>query len=420
MIKSELSGFYKKNLNERLKEIAKQCNLSDKEIKVLKGEESDLKILDSMSENVIGLMQLPFSIATNFKVNGKEYLIPMTIEESSVVAAASNAAKLTLPEGFKAKATEQLMIGQIQVMNCPDTKKAMREIEANKKELIKKANNVDKVLVKVGGGLKEIEQRIIYTKRGKMLILHLIVDVKDAMGANAVNSICEALAEDIERITKGETRLKILSNLALYRIVEAEAEWKKKVIGEKTIERMLDAYAFAESDIFRAVTHNKGIMNGIDAVTIATGNDFRAIEAGAHAFASLTGKYKPLTVFEKTKEGNLKGKIMLPLALGIVGGATKVNPISQIALKILGVQNAKELSEVIACVGLAQNFAALKALATEGIQKGHMKLHAKNIAIQAGAKGNQIEEIAKKMIEEGKINQQRAEELLKEIEENKV
>jgi len=413
MITSNLSGFYKKDLNERLEEIIRQCNLNKEEISILKGEKIDLKTLDLMSENVIGLMQLPLSIATNFKINSKEYLIPMAIEESSVVAAASNAAKLTLPEGFKAKASEQIMIGQIQVTDCKDIKEAIKNIEKNKEKLIRKGNEVDKTLIKFGGGIKDIQQRIMYTKQGKMLVIHLMVDVKDAMGANAVNSMCEALTESIEEITKGKVGLRVLSNLALHRIVEAEAEWKKEVLGEKTIKGILNAFAFAEADVFRATTHNKGIMNGIDAIAIATGNDFRAIEAGCHAFASLSGKYKPLTFFEETSEGNLKGSIKIPLAVGIVGGATKVNPVAKISLKILGVKTAKELSEVMASVGLAQNFAALKALATEGIQKGHMKLHAKNLAIQAGAKGTEIERIANQMIKEGKITQERAEELLK-------
>ena len=421
MVHSRLEGFYKKSLQERLQVVARQTGLSEEEEEVLLGKKNEdaLKIADLMSENVIGLMQLPLSIATNFKVNGKEVLVPIAIEESSVVAASSNAAKLCLPKGFTAKAGEQIMIGQIQVMNVKDVKEAFRNFNKQKENLMQKATDTDQVLKNLGGGCKDIIERVIYSKRGKMLVFHLLVDVKDAMGANAVNSMCETLKNDIEKITEGEVRLRIISNYALHRVVEAEAIWTKKELGAKTIEGILDAYHFAYSDKFRAVTHNKGIMNGIDSVVIATGNDFRAVEAGAHSYAAITGHYEPLTHYEKDKKGNLAGSIRLPLALGIIGGATKVNPVSMIAVKIMGVKSAKNLSEIVASVGLAQNFAALNALATKGIQEGHMKLHARNIAVQAGAKGWQAEEIARKMIKEKKISQARAEELLKKLKKKK-
>ncbi len=247
-----------------------------------------------------------------------------------------------------------------------------------------------------------------------MAIFHLLVDVRDAMGANAVNTMCERISPRIEELTGGETRLKIITNLAIHRTVKAKTTWKKEVLGEEAIERILDAYEFAANDVFRAATHNKGIMNGIDAVVIATGNDFRAIEAGAHSYAAISGKYKPLTKYYKNKQGDLAGEIELPLAIGLVGGATKTHPIAKISVKILGVKTASELAEIIASVGLAQNFAAMRALATEGIQKGHMRLHSKNIAVQAGAIGVQIEKVSGQMVREGNISVSRAKEIIEQ------
>lgn len=362
-----------------------------------------------MIENVVGSMQLPLGIATNFIINGKEKLIPMAIEETSVVAAASNAAKLARPEGFKAKASEPIMIGQIQILNpCKDAEKKLME---NKEDILDLANAQDKILVSLGGGAKDLEVKWL---SDDMLVVHLLVDVRDAMGANAVNTMAEAVAPLLEKITGGKALLRIISNLAIYRLAEAEVIYKKDVIGEDVVDKIVKAYEFASLDIFRAATHNKGIMNGIDAVAIATGNDWRAIEAGAHAYAAMNG-YKPLTTWQKNENGDLYGKIKLPLAVGIIGGATKVHPIAKLCLKILGVKTAKELAEVMAAVGLAQNFAALRALATKGIQAGHMKLHAQNIAFMAGARGEEIDIVAKKMIEEGKIRMDRAKEILEEI-----
>lgn len=410
MKSSRIPGFYKMSIEERIKIIKEFAELSEEEAETLRSFNGLTKdIANIMIENVVGSMQLPLGIATNFIINGKEKLIPMAIEETSVVAAASNAAKLARPEGFKAKASEPIMIGQIQILNpCKDAEKKLME---NKEDILDLANAQDKILVSLGGGAKDLEVKWL---SDDMLVVHLLVDVRDAMGANAVNTMAEAVAPLLEKITRGKALLRIISNLAIYRLAEAEVIYKKDVIGEDVVDKIVKAYEFASLDIFRAATHNKGIMNGIDAVAIATGNDWRAIEAGAHAYAAMNG-YKPLTTWQKNENGDLYGKIKLPLAVGIIGGATKVHPIAKLCLKILGVKTAKELAEVMAAVGLAQNFAALRALATKGIQAGHMKLHAQNIAFMAGARGEEIDIVAKKMIEEGKIRMDRAKEILEEI-----
>ena len=408
---SQVSKFYKKTLQERLAILKEFAELNEEEISQLeKYGALDFEMADRMIENVIGTFQLPLGLATNFKINRKEFLIPFALEEPSVVAAASNAAKLS--EGFEAKASEPIMIGQIQIVGSQDPEKAAEAIKEKEKELTEKANSVDSVLVKFGGGAKKVEASVMETSRGKMIKVHLLVDVRDAMGANAVNTMCERISPELEKITGGEVRLRIITNLAVHRTVKATSVWKKETLGENAIEKILDAYEFAANDVYRACTHNKGIMNGIDAVVVATGNDFRAVEAGAHAFASITGKYLPLTKYYKNDSGDLVGEIELPLAIGLVGGATRTHPLAKINIKLLGVKTANELSEIIASVGLAQNFAALRALATEGIQKGHMKLHAKNIAIQAGAKENQIDSVADQMSKEGNISVTRAKEII--------
>lgn len=400
-------------IEERIKIVKEFAGLSDEEAeKLLSFNALPKDIADIMVENVISSMQLPLGIATNFIINGKEKLIPMAIEETSVIAAASNAAKMARPDGFKAKATEPIMIGQIQILNAD--RGAEKKIAERKDEILALANAQDKILCDLGGGAKDIEARWI----DDMLIVHILVDVRDAMGANAVNTMAEAIAPLLERITGGKALLRIISNLAIHRMAEAEVVYKKERVGEDVIDGIIKAYEFAYLDIFRASTHNKGIMNGIDAVAIATGNDWRAIEAGAHAYAAING-YKPLTIWKKNEDGDLYGKIKLPLAVGTVGGATKVHPMARICLKILGVKTAKELAEIMAAVGLAQNFAALRALATKGIQAGHMKLHAQNIAVMAGAKGEEIDIVAKKMIEKGKIRMDIAKEILDEIRKNK-
>jgi hydroxymethylglutaryl-CoA reductase len=307
------------------------------------------------------------------------------------------------------------MIGQVQVTGLKNPYASKFELLKNKDEIIQKANECDPILVKLGGGCVDVEARVIETIRGNMLITHLLVDVKDAMGANAVNTMCEAVAPLIERITGGRVFLRIISNLASYRLARAKAVFRKDVIGGKeVVDGIMNAYAFAEADPYRCATHNKGIMNGISAVVIATGNDFRAVEAGAHSYAALRG-YKPLTTYEVDENGNLVGTIEVPLALGVIGGATSVNPLAKINLKILGVKSAEELARVIAAVGLAQNFAALRALATEGIQRGHMELHARNLAMTAGAVGDEVDVIVEKMVRERKIRLDYAKELLEEL-----
>ena len=411
---SRISGFYKLPIEERVRKVKEFAGLSDEEEKLLLSMSAlPMETADRMVENVIGTFQLPLGIATNFLINGRDYLIPMAIEETSVIAAASNAAKMARVQGgFKAEASEPLMIGQIQILN--PNKNAAEEIEKHKEEIIELANAQDKILVSLGGGARDVEARWISED---MMCVHLIVDVRDAMGANAVNTMAEACAPLVQNITGGRALLRIISNLADKRLVEAQAVFDKDAIGgEKVVDDIFHAYKFASIDPYRAATHNKGIMNGIDAVIIATGNDWRAIEAGAHAFAAKNG-YTSLTTWRKNEEGHLEGKIKIPMAVGLVGGATKVHPMAQLSIKILGIKSAKELAEVIASVGLAQNFAAIRALATKGIQDGHMRLHAKNIAIMAGATGDEIDRVAEVMIKEKKIRMDRAKEILDELRE---
>ncbi len=412
---SRIPGFYKLSIDERLKIVKEIAGLTNEEVNLLRNFGNlDPKIADSMIENVIGAMSYPFAVAVNFKINGKDYLVPMVIEEPSVVAAASNAAKMLREgEGIKALADKQFMIGQIHIMNPKSPYTAMNEILLHKEEILDIANSTNYTLRKLGGGAKDIEVRIVETRRGIAIIVHLIVDVLDAMGANTVNTMVEAVAPIIEKITGGEARLKIVSNYAVYRLARAWVRVSPNAIGGRDVaEKIVDASALAEVDPFRAVTHNKGIMNGIIAVALATAQDHRAIEAGAHAYAARSGTYKPLSRWDIDSEGYLTGFLEIPLQVGIVGGAVKTHPIARIALKILNVKSAKELAEVMAAVGLAQNFAALRALVTEGIQRGHMKLHARNLAILAGATGELVEIVAEQMIKEGRISFDYAKELV--------
>ena len=413
---SQVSGFYKLPVNKRIELVKQFANLDDSEADLFSSC-LDIGIADRMIENVLGSFELPLGIAVNFKINEKEYLIPMATEESSVVAAASNAAKIArMKGGFKTKCSDPLMIGQIQILHMTDVAGAAQKIISKKKEILKLANEQDKVLLKFGGGAKDLEVRILDSPIGKMIVVHLIVDVRDAMGANAVNTMCEALTPIMEEITGGKVRLRILSNLADKRIAKATAVFEKeKMGGEQVVDAFLESYNLAAIDPYRAATHNKGIMNGIDAVIIATGNDFRAIEAGAHAYAARSGQYTSLSHYFKDKSGNLVGELELPMAIGIIGGAGNIHPKAKVCKKILGIKTAKELAEIVVSVGLAQNFAAVFALSTVGIQKGHMSLHAKNIAVMAGAKGDQIDRVADQMVKEGKIKLDRAEEILKEI-----
>ncbi len=415
---SRIPGFYKKTIDERLSLVRDLVGLTDEEVETLKAWGNlEPKIADAMIENVIGSMSYPFAVATNFRINGKDYLVPMVIEESSVVAAASNAARvMRRDEGIKATTTGPVMISQIQLVNIKAPYYAKMKIIEHKQEILDLANRQDPVLVKLGGGAKDLEVRVIDSPQGPMVVTHLIVDVRDAMGANAVNTMAEKVAPLIEKITGGKVYLRILTNLAEKRLARAWVKvYKEDIGGEEVVDGIVAASNFAWADPYRAATHNKGIMNGIIAVALATGQDHRALEAGAHAYAARNGRYMPLSLWEKDEDGNLVGSLELPIAVGLVGGAVKVHPVARIAIKILGVQTAQELAEVMAAVGLAQNFAALRALATEGIQKGHMKLHAKNIAIMAGAPPELADKIADIMVAEGKVRFDRAKELLEEI-----
>ena len=418
MKSSSFSGFYKLSIADRQKEVAEFCGLSQDELDLLGQSGSlPLDVADHMIENVIGAMSLPFGVGMNFKVNGKEYLVPMVLEEPSVVAAASNMARLVNKTGgFVCSNTGPVMRSQIQTVGVSDPFMAKQRILQHKAELLEKANSLDPMLVKVGGGARDIEVHIVESQRGLMLVTHLIVDTRDAMGANAVNTMAEGLAPRIEELTGGRVFLRILSNLADLRLARATCTVKKEDIGgEEVVEGILEAYAFAAADPYRAATHNKGIMNGITPVVIATGNDCRAIEAGAHAYAARHGRYTSLTTWEKNKDGDLAGTIELPMAVGLVGGATKVHPIAKISVKMLKVESATELGEVIAAVGLSQNLGALKALSTEGIQRGHMSLHARTLASSAGVPAHLVDQIASKMIEEKNIRLERAQELLAEL-----
>ncbi|MHA2248748.1 MAG: hydroxymethylglutaryl-CoA reductase, degradative [Candidatus Kariarchaeaceae archaeon] len=411
---SRISEFHKLKQDQKLLKLKELIGLTDDEINILTGMDAPVTI-----ENIIGVIPIPIGLATNFTINGQDRFVTFAIEEASVVAAASNLAKIARKHGgFHTSNTEPHMIGQIQLLDVPNPVYASQEILSKKEEILKLANEQDPILVKYGGGAVDVETRVIATASGEMLIVHLIVNCLDAMGANAVNTMAEAIAPLLETITKGEARLRIISNLADRRIVRARAIFDKEMLGgDDIVERMIDAWAFADADPYRAATHNKGIMNAISAITVATANDWRAIEAGAHAYATKFGHYGSLTTYEITEEGHLAGTIELPLALGTIGGATKVHPTAQICLKIMKVNSALELAEIIAAAGLAQNAAALRALSDEGIQQGHMKLHAKNLAKSVGAKGDEIEEVARRMIEEGKIRIDFAEEILNKIRE---
>ncbi len=413
---STVSGFYKFPVEKRIEFVKNFSDLNEEDIKLFSSC-LEIDIADRMIENVLGTFEFPLGIAVNFLVNGKDYLVPMATEESSVVAAASNAAKIArVKGGFSTECSEPLMIGQIQIIHIDDIAEAAKKILEHKKEILHLANEQDQVLVKFGGGAKDIEVRILDSPLGKMIVTHLIVDVRDAMGANAVNTMCEALAPLLEEISGGKVRLKILSNLADKRIIKAKAVFDKEKIGGKhVVDSFLESYNLAAVDPYRAATHNKGIMNGIDSLIIATGNDFRAIEAGAHAYASRNGQYTSLSTYYKDKNGDLVGELELPLAVGIVGGAGNIHPKARLCKKILGIKTAQELAEVAVSLGLAQNFAAVFALSTVGIQKGHMSLHAKNIAVMAGAKGEEINKVAEQMIKEKKIKLDRAEEIISEI-----
>jgi len=422
---SRLPGFYKDPVEERLESVAGAADLTDEEKAILGAAAGlDTDTADHMIENVVGLHSLPLGIATNFLINERDVLVPMAIEEPSVVAGASFAAKLAREGGgFFTSSTPSHMIAQMQVLDVPNLHVARFELLSQKERLLDLANQTDPLIISLGGGARDVEVRVVEeSPTGPMLVLHLIYDTLDAMGANTVNTAAEALTAVVEEITGGRVLLRILSNLADRRLARARCRVPADALtfqsedrtfeGREVAERIAEAYAFAAADPYRATTHNKGIMNGVDAVVIATGNDWRAIEAGAHAYAARGGCYTSLSQWETTPEGSLVGTLEMPMAVGIVGGATRVHPLPKVVLKILGVNTSRELAEIIVAVGLAQNLAALRALATEGIQRGHMSLHARQVAIAAGAAGDEIERVAAQLVQERTIRLDRAQEIL--------
>lgn len=412
---SEITGFYKLTPEQRLRYLADFAHLDESELDTLRTSSAlSIDTANRMIENVVAVMPVPLGIAVNFLINGKDHLIPMAIEEPSVVAGASNAAKMARSKGgFWTSSTRPVMIGQIQIVGCANPLEARATILEATEEILRTANDQDPVLVSKGGGAIGLEVKIIQTSLGPMVIAELLVDCIDAMGANAVNTMAEAVAPIIERLARGRVQLRIISNLADKRLARAHVTVAKDAVGgPEVVDGIISAYTFAASDPYRCTTHNKGVMNGVTAVILATANDTRAIEAGAHAYASRSGHYSPLTHWEKDANGDLLGEIEMPMAVGLIGGAIAVHPVAKIAVKILGVKSARELGETIAAVGLCQNLAALRALADEGIQHGHMRLHARNVAATAGATGDLVDRIAEEMIRERMIRLDRAKELL--------
>jgi len=418
MSDSSISKFFEKSRKDRLDIVANFANLSNEELDILQSNNGGISFdkADKMVENAIGTFSLPLGIATNFKINGKDYIIPMVIEEPSVIAAASKGAKIArIKGGFVVTADESYSIGQIQVLDV-DIPSAIQKITNSSNEILQLANSKSNTLSKMGKGAKEISCKEIDTPSGKMLIVELLIDVGDAMGANITNTMCEAVSPLIEKISGGRTLLRILSNYSTRRIAKAKAVFEKEAVGgEKVVNDIILAFEFADNDVYRAVTHNKGILNGTIAVANAVGQDSRAIEAAANAYAAKSGTYRSLSKWSKDNDGNLVGTLEIPLSVGIVGGIVNVHPVAKVCAKILGVSTAQELACVIIATGLAQNYSAIRALATEGIQKGHMRLHARNLAAAAGATSEQIDKIVQKMIEENKISLDRAKELLAQI-----
>jgi hydroxymethylglutaryl-CoA reductase len=425
MTNSRISGFYNLSIAERRAKLTDVSNLTPEDLLPFSTGGLSAETADHMIENVIGIYSLPVGIGLNFMINGRDVLIPFVVEEPSIVAGVSFMAKLVRAGGgFTATTTESLMIGQMQLINVVNMDEARIKLYEHKAELLENADRAESTLLKLGGGAKDLEIRLIEESPiGPFLVVHLIYDVRDAMGANAVNTACERLAPQIEAITGGKVHLRILSNLSDRRMARARCTVPVNELtvgfesfkGETVRDGIIAAYAFAASDPYRAATHNKGIMNGVDAVVLATGNDWRAIEAGAHAYAARSGRYTSLSTWGKDANGNLVGTIEIPMAVGIVGGATRVHPAAQAAVKLMGIKTAAELAEIIACVGLAQNMAALRALATEGIQRGHMSLHARQVALAAGAAGELIDKVAAQMVAEKAIRVTRAEEILRTL-----
>lgn len=406
---SRIPGFYKMTIDERRQLLAKMHSFSEKEMDALMSVPLSIDTADNMIENVVGIHPLPLGYGLNFLINGKEYVVPMAIEEPSVVASASYIAKIVREAGgFQTEATDREMIGQIQVVGCLDFKAAKAAILNEKDALLKEANDAYPSIVQRGGGARDLDVRILNEESDsrftQMLVLHIYVNTCDAMGANIINTMVESLAPTVERITNGKVYLRILSNLTDRCLARAKCVIPVDLLesdgfsGEEVRDGVIQAYEFAASDPYRAVTHNKGIMNGIDPVVIATGNDWRAVEAGAHAYAARYGQYSSMTTWSVDEEGNLVGELELPMSIGIVGGATRVHPMAKLALKVLDISSAVELSQVIVAVGLAQNLGALKALVTDGIQKGHMALHSRSVAVAAGATGELVDIIANELI----------------------
>ena len=407
------SGFYRQSVSERQTTLRDRHNLTESEVDALTRGGLTPDLANRLIENVVGVYGLPLGIATNFQINGREYLIPMAIEEPSVVAGASHAAKLVRDAGgFAASADAPVMIGQVQVLDVQNLDAARGKILAARDEIVALANSKSS-LIKRGGGATDVQVRLFReTRVGPMLVVHLLFNVLDAMGANVVNTSCEVVAPLIERLTGGRAVLRILSNLADKRLARARGRVQRDALGDNVIRNIVEAQTLAEVDPYRAATHNKGILNGIDAVVLATANDWRGVEAGAHAYAARSGQYRALTTWDRDANGDLVGSIELPIASGVVGGTTTAHPLAQVSLKILGVKSAPEFAGVLAAVGLAQNLGALRALASEGIQQGHMALHARQVAIAAGASGDQIDRLADKLVEEQNVRLSRAKELM--------
>ena len=418
MADSSISKFFEKSRKDRLEIIGNFANLSEEELNILENVNGGISFdkADKMIENAIGTFSLPLGIATNFKINNKDYVVPMVIEEPSVIAAASKGAKVArIKGGFEVTADESYSIGQIQILNT-DTTVAIKKIEEQTNEILELANSKSNTLSKMNKGAKEVTCKEIDTPSGSMLIVELLIDVGDAMGANVTNTMCEAVSPLLEKITGGKALLRILSNYSTRRMVKAKAIFEKESVGgEAVVDNIILAFEFADNDVYRAVTHNKGIMNGIISVANAVGQDSRAIEAAANAYAAISGKYRSLSKWSKDADGNLVGILEIPLSVGIVGGIANVHPVAKICAKILNVESAQELACVMTATGLAQNYSAIRALSTEGIQKGHMRLHARNLAAAAGATPEQIDQIVEKMVQANSISLDKAKELLHQI-----
>ena len=425
LITSRLSGFHKLPVADRLGTISRMMRLSNDEVAALAGAGLSTEMANQMIENAIGTFSLPLGLGLNLQVNGRDYIVPMAVEEPSVVAAVSFAAKIAREGGgFQAEADDPIMIGQVQLTGYGDHSEASKVLMEHKEQLLALANSFHPAMLARGGGAKDIDVRVLPAPEGArgepIFVLHLYIDTQEAMGANLINTMCEGIAPLVEQLTGGKVFLRILSNLADRRLARASVRIPVSSLadfdlpGEAIAEGIVQASRFAQADPYRAATHNKGVMNGIDSVAIATGQDWRSIEAGAHAFACRDGQYRPLSTWT-LEEAHLVGRIELPLALGTVGGPIRVHPQVQAALKVLRVSSARELSMVMAAVGLSQNFAAVRALGSVGIQKGHMALHARCVAVTAGARGHWVEMVANALVTAGQVKVEKAKEILAEM-----